>query len=77
MWYLSKELAIACGIVTIISWAVALRYGAFTRTAQRLYQDSLANTNEVGQNAFFPISDVGFRMEPCKRSSKPQMMFYK
>lgn len=47
MWYLSKELALACGGVTCVLWAVALRYGSFSRKAQRTYQDALANTNEA------------------------------
>ncbi len=47
LWYLSKELALTCGSVTVLLWAVALRYGAFTRKAQRAYQDGLAETNQV------------------------------
>ena len=47
LWYLSKELALTCGSVTMLLWAVALRYGAFTRKAQRAYQDGLAETNQV------------------------------
>lgn len=31
----------------MLLWLVALRYGAFTRKAQRAYQDGLAETNEV------------------------------
>jgi hypothetical protein len=31
----------------VLLWLVALRYGAFTRKAQRAYQDGLAETNEV------------------------------
>lgn len=44
---LSKELALTCGSVTVLLWAVALRYGSFTRKAQRAYQDGLAETNQV------------------------------
>lgn len=47
MWYLSKELALTCGSVTVLLWAVALRYGSYTRKAQRAYQDRLAETNQV------------------------------
>jgi len=47
LWYLSKDLALACGGVTFVLWCVALRYGGFSRKAQRTYQDALANTNEV------------------------------
>lgn len=38
----------------MLLWAVALRYGAFTRKAQRAYQDGLAETNEV-QPACLPV----------------------
>lgn len=44
---LSKELALTCCSVTVLLWAVALRYGGFTRKAQRAYQDGLAETNQV------------------------------
>ena len=47
LWYLSQKLALACGGVTVLLWAIALRYGAFTRKAQRSYQDALASTNEA------------------------------
>ena len=47
LWYLSHELALACGGVTFVLWGVALKYGGFSRKAQRTYQDALANTNEV------------------------------
>ena len=47
LWFLSRELALSCGAVTCVLWAVALRYGGFSRKAQRTYQDALANTNEV------------------------------
>ena len=47
LWMLSKELALTCGSVTVLLWAVAIRYGAFTRKAQRAYQDGLAETNQV------------------------------
>jgi hypothetical protein len=48
LWMLSKELALTCCSVTVLLWAVALRYGGFTRKAQRAYQDGLAETNQVG-----------------------------
>ena len=47
LYILSRELALTCFSVTVLLWAVALRYGAFTRKAQRAYQDGLAETNEV------------------------------
>ena len=47
LWYLSKQLALACGGVTLVLWGVALKYGSFSRKAQRTYQDALASTNEV------------------------------
>ena len=47
LWMLSKELALTCCSVTVLLWAVALRYGGFTRKAQRAYQDGLAETNQV------------------------------
>ncbi len=37
----------ACGGVTVVLWGVALKYGSFSRKAQRTYQDALASTNEV------------------------------
>ena len=47
LWHLSRELALTCGSVTVLLWAAALRYGAFTRRAQRAYQDGLAETNQA------------------------------
>ena len=47
LYVLSRELALTCFSVTVLLWLVALRYGAFTRKAQRAYQDGLAETNEV------------------------------
>ena len=47
LYILSRELALTCFSVTVLLWLVALRYGAFTRKAQRAYQDGLAETNEV------------------------------
>lgn len=47
LYILSRELALTCFSVTLLLWLVALRYGAFTRKAQRAYQDGLAETNEV------------------------------
>ena len=47
LYILSRELALTCFSVTMLLWLVALRYGAFTRKAQRAYQDGLAETNEV------------------------------
>ena len=54
LYILSRELALTCFSVTVLLWAVALRYGAFTRKAQRAYQDGLAETNEV-QPACLPV----------------------
>ena len=47
LWHLSHELALTCGSVTLLLWAAALKYGAFTRRAQRAYQDGLAETNQA------------------------------
>ena len=47
LWHLSRELALTCGSVTLLLWAAALKYGAFTRRAQRAYQDGLAETNQA------------------------------
>ena len=56
MYTLSKELALACGGVTAVLWAAALKYGKFSRKAQRAYQDALASTTEVHLlNLPFPL----------------------
>ena len=47
MFYMSSRLATACAAVTALLWIVALRYGNFSRKAQRTYQDALAETNQV------------------------------
>ena len=56
LYILSRELALTCFSVTVLLWLVALRYGAFTRKAQRAYQDGLAETNEVCFNAFLQLT---------------------
>lgn len=48
---MSRQLATAVAGVTAILWIVALRYGNFSRKAQRTYQDALAETNQVGVGA--------------------------
>ncbi|CAL8468057.1 g7596 [Coccomyxa elongata] len=58
LWMLSKELALTCGSVTVLLWAVALRYGSFTRKAQRAYQDGLAETNQVAEEVFLLARSV-------------------
>ncbi len=45
--YLSRSLAATCGVVCALLWLVALRYGAFQRRSQRLYQNVLADTNQA------------------------------
>ncbi len=45
--YLSRSLAATCGTVCLLLWLVALRYGAFQRRSQRLYQNFLADTNQA------------------------------
>ena len=45
--YLSRSLAATCGAVCVLLWLVALRYGAFQRHSQRLYQNVLADTNQA------------------------------
>eukprot|EP00891_Asterochloris_glomerata_P008581 jgi/Astpho2/8581/e_gw1.00126.12.1_t len=47
LFYLSRGLASACLGVTAILWAVALRFGAFSRRTARTYQDALAETNQA------------------------------
>ena len=44
---MSRKLATAVAGVTALLWIVALRYGNFSRKAQRTYQDALAETNQV------------------------------
>ena len=44
---MSRKLATACACITALLWLVALRYGNFSRKAQRTYQDALAETNQV------------------------------
>ena len=44
---MSRQLATAVAGVTALLWVVALRYGNFSRKAQRTYQDALAETNQV------------------------------
>ena len=44
---MSRQLATAVASVTALLWIVALRYGNFSRKAQRTYQDALAETNQV------------------------------
>jgi hypothetical protein len=44
---LSRELALACAASTAVLWLVALRFGGYSRRAQRSYQDTLADTNQV------------------------------
>ena len=46
----------------MLLWLVALRYGAFTRKAQRAYQDGLAETNEV----MLPIPHTALSSLPSK-----------
>ncbi|KAK9812558.1 hypothetical protein WJX73_008602 [Symbiochloris irregularis] len=50
--WLSRDLALACLVMTTVLWGVALRHGAFTRRAQRAYMNKLADTNQVAQEVF-------------------------
>ena len=45
LWSLSPRMALACAGVSALLWTVALFYGQFTRRAQRIYQDALAESN--------------------------------
>ena len=45
--YMSRSLAGSCAAVSSLLWLVALRYGAFQRKSQRLFQDALADTGQV------------------------------
>ena len=47
LFLLSRELFAACVASTLVLWAVALRFGSYSRRAQRAYQDTLADTNQV------------------------------
>ena len=47
LFFMSRKLATAVAGVTALLWIVALRYGNFSRQAQRTYQDALAETNQV------------------------------
>lgn len=47
LFVMSRKLATACACITAVLWLVALRYGNFSRKAQRTYQDALAETNQV------------------------------
>ena len=47
LFFMSRRLATAVAGVTALLWIVALRYGNFSRKAQRTYQDALAETNQV------------------------------
>ena len=47
LFFMSRQLATAVAGVTALLWIVALRYGNFSRKAQRTYQDALAETNQV------------------------------
>lgn len=44
---LSPRMALACAGVSAVLWGVALYYGSFTRRAQRIYQDALAESNSA------------------------------
>jgi hypothetical protein len=46
---MSRSLAATCAGVTSLLWLVALRYGAFQRRSQRLFQDALADTGQVAE----------------------------
>lgn len=46
---MSRTLAGSCAAVTSLLWLVALRYGAFQRKSQRLFQDALADTGQVAE----------------------------
>jgi hypothetical protein len=48
---LAVQVAAAAGVVTVLLWAVAIRYGAFGRRSQRAYQDALADANQVTRQA--------------------------
>ena len=45
---LSWQLALSCLCMTTLLWAVALRFGAYSRASNRAYMAELANTNQVG-----------------------------
>ena len=47
LFFMSRQLATAVAGVTALLWIVALRYGNFSRKAQRTYQDAPAETNQV------------------------------
>jgi hypothetical protein len=53
---MSRSLAGTCAAVTSLLWLVALRYGAFQRRSQRLFQDALADTGQVAEEVGLVIT---------------------
>ena len=47
---LSWQLALSCLCMTTLLWAVALRFGSYSRASNRAYMAELANTNQVPPN---------------------------
>lgn len=63
LWMLSPRMALACLGVSVALWTVALFYGSFTRRAQRIYQDALADSNSAAgaRGAGVRAGGVGWR----------------
>ena len=67
---LSWQLALSCLCMTTLLWAVALRFGAYSRASNRAYMAELANTNQVHlPGAWF--QDPCRALRACCRRSGP------
>lgn len=56
--YLCPPLAATTITVTVLLWTVTARYGAFSRRCMKAYQDRLAETNQVAEEALSLITTV-------------------
>ena len=75
---MSRSLAATCAAVTSLLWLVALRYGAFQRRSQRLFQDALADTGQVAEEvgvshapAVSPAVHRGAPLQPATAAVPP------
>lgn len=75
---MSRSLAATCAGVTSLLWLVALRYGAFQRRSQRLFQDALADTGQVAEEvgllhapAVSPAVQSGAPLQPAVAAAPP------
>lgn len=56
--YLCPPLAATTIAVTVLLWCVTARYGAFSRSSMKAYQDRLAETNQVAEETLSLITTV-------------------